>query len=276
MEEGIQASVTEEEIAEYLINEGYPAGIQPISCILSGSRAYGLNTEDSDRDYLGIHLMDTWDILEHPDFRPRQQVIRKSFTSDLEEVPVGTKGGDFSLDSFEMWKFISLLLKGSFVTYEILYLPEIHHAIGSSGMISLMREGLTNKIGRAAKGNALHDWRKSKKDKKKAVMAYYRLLQAIYYLREEEFEWRAEALWDYLKPVFSLPTADAILESYLKPAERRSQLEEIQVDKMSLEIEQLIDEVNRAMVITKLPDQCPKKVLQKILETLKRTRGSLT
>lgn len=275
MKEGIQSTVTEEDIAEYLINEGYPESVLPISCILSGSRAYGLETEDSDRDYVGIHIMDTWDILEHPDFMPKLQVVRKTFTRDLEEVAPGVKGGDFSLDSFELWKFVSLLLKGSFVVYEILYMPEIHNGMEATNLVSIMREGLTNKLGRAARGNALHDWRKNKPNKKKAIMAYYRLLQAIYYLREEEFQWRAEALWDYPKPVLSLPAADRLLKSYLNPEERKLPIKEAEVNLISLEIEKLIDETDRAMIVTKLPDHCSKVILAEILRRVKRIRGNI-
>lgn len=271
MQEGIQTSITEDEIAEFLLNDGYPNDVMPISCILAGSRAYGLASEGSDRDYVGIHLMDTIHCLEHPDYRPDFQVIRKKFTKDLEEVPVGVKGGDISLDSFEMWKFLTLLTKGSFVVYEILYMPEVHHDPASGHIVELCRAALNNKIGRSAKGNAFHDWRRDKSDKKKTVMAYYRLVQAIHFLREMEFEWRSDVLWEYVKSI--IPVGGEVLKSYLNVETRKLPLEEGQVEKVASEIERLVDEVGRAMVITKLPDQSPETVVQEILQALVRTRA---
>lgn len=274
MKEGIvQLNQQDEEIAEYLINDGYPADVFPISCVLTGSRAYGCHVESSDRDYVGVHLMDTWECLEHPNFRKTPLVIRKQFTKDLEEMKPGTKGGDISLDSFEMWKFIDLLLKGSFVTYEILYMPVIHHDPGSDGLIELCRNGLTNRIGKAAKGNALHDWRKDRKNRKKCVMAYLRLLQAIFYLKEEEFEWKAEALWSYAKPSGLVEAGSEVLSTYMDPQLRKSELTEKELEFVPAEIGGLIDEVDLAMVTTKLPDQCPRRILDEILQRVKRTRS---
>jgi len=273
MENGIQTSVTEEEIADFLINDGYPPELMPVSCILAGSQAYGLALKDSDRDYVGIHLMDTWSCLEHPDYRPDFQVIRRKFTKDFQEVSPGVKGGDISLDSFEMWKFINLITKGSFVTYEILYMPEIHHDICSNTLIELCRAALNNKIGKAAKCNAFHDWRRDKSNRKKTVMAYYRLIQAIYFLREMEFEWKADSLWDYVKSI--IPVGGEVLKQYMDVETRLLALDEGQLDKVASEIEKLVDEVGRAMVITKLPDQSPEAVVKEILQVLINTRSGL-
>jgi predicted nucleotidyltransferase len=271
MEDGIQTSVTEDEIAEFIINDGYPVDIVPISCILAGSRAYGLATTESDRDYVGIHLMDTWECLEHPDYRNDVQVIRRKFTKDLEEVPAGIKGGDISLDSFEMWKFLTLITKGSFVTYEILYMPEIHQDTASGNLIELCRAALNNRIGKAAKGNAFHDWRREKNNRKKTVMAYYRLIQAIHFLREMEFEWRSDVLWDYVKSI--IPVGGEVLKTYMSPETRALPIEEGQLSSVANEVERLVDEVGRAMVITKLPDQSSPTVIQEILQVLVKTRA---
>lgn len=274
MNEGIvQGNKRDEEIAEFLINDGYPADVFPVSCILTGSRAFGINLETSDRDYVGIHLMDTWECLEHPNFRKTPLVIRKQFNSEMEEMKPGTKGGDISLDSFEFWKFIDLLLKGSFVTYEILYMPVIHHDPSSNSLIELCRAGLTNRIGKAAKGNALHDWGKDKRNRKKAVLSYLRLLQALFYLKEEEFEWKAEPLWDYARPAGLVDHATDVLHRYMDPELRRAPLTDEELNFVPGEIGRLIDEVDLAMVTTKLPDQCPRRILDEILQRVKRTRS---
>jgi len=274
MQEGIASCVTEENIAEFLIDEGYPSDVIPISCILTGARAYGLETESKSRDYVGIHLMSSHECLQHPDFRRSPPVIRKQFTEELEEVSFGNKEG-ISLDSFEMWKFLDLLRKGSSVVYEILYMPEIHHDPNGESFIIMMREGLTNKIGKTAKNIALHDWRRKKRDKRKTVMAYFRLLQAIHYLREEIFQWDAKALWDYVEPKQLIEAGHGILDSYLVNETRHELLSEESVAQVGKELERLLEEVDRAMVATRLPNECPENVLKAILSRLKRTRESL-
>lgn len=280
-EDGVLHNAQEEHISEFLINEGFPIDVIPVTCVLSGSRAYNLALEDSDRDYLGLHLMDTWQCLEHPDFRQKLQVVRKRFQFDqhgeLQDVPEGVRGSDVSLDSFEAWKFVTLLLKGSFVTYEIMYLPSVLHRgeFGEHGLVNLCREGMTNKIGRVARGNVMHDWAKRKQDRKKTVMAYYRVLQAIYFLREEEFEWDADRLWDYTKPSGLIFTGHQILESYRDPERRKDDLSEKEIAKVSSEMEKLIDEVDKSMVITRLPDYFPKELLEKILQNIKQARSQM-
>ncbi len=273
MQEGIiESSITDEQVEEFVINDGYPAAVFPISCVLSGSRSYGLHVEGSDRDYIGVHMMDTWECLEHPNFRNMPIVIRRSFNKNFEELH-GTKGADISLDSFELWKFIDLLLKGSFVVYEILYMPAIHTDPGSTNLLELCRLGLTNRIGRAAKGNALHDWRRNRANRKKAVMAYYRLCQAIFFLREMDFEWRADVLFDYMKDFIKV--GHDIVEVYKNPTTRQDSLDKDELIHVPLEIEHLINEVDKAIMVTRLPDQCPRKILDEILERVKRTRSSM-
>jgi predicted nucleotidyltransferase len=277
-EEGVLLNAADEERAEFLINDGIPIEVVPVTCVLSGSRAYNLNTDDSDHDYLGLHFMDTWECLEHPDFRRSMQVIRKRFhyvNGEIAQVPEGVKGSDISLDTFEMWKFVTLLLKGSFVTYEMMYLPTVlHRGEGANGLINLCRQGMTSKIGRVARGNVLHDWSKKKFDRKKTIMAYYRLLQAIYFLREEEFEWDADRLWDYTKPSGLIFTGHQILESY-RDERRKDVLSEKEIEAVSREMEQLIDEVDKSMIITRLPDYFPKPLLEKILQKIKQTRSQM-
>lgn len=274
MEEGIvKGSVNEEETAEFLINNGYPNNVIPVAYVLSGSRGYGLNIGKSDYDYVGLHFMDTWECLEHPNYRTSLPVLRKKFDLNLEEIPPGEKGGEISLDSFEAWKFIDLLQKGSFVVYEILYMPPIHLDPGAHYLLELFRAGLTNRIGKAAKGNALHDWRKDRGNRKKAVMAYFRLMQAIFFLREQEFEWRIDSLLEYAEKFTTV--GKGIITTYGNPTTRTQPLTEDELNSAPYEIERLITEADRAMMITKLPDICPRKVLEEILQVVKRTRSAM-
>ena len=264
----------EEEIASFLINEGYEAfNDVPLCCVLSGSRAYGLSVEESDRDFLGIHLMDTWDCLEHPDFRAKTQVIRQRFSEDLEPMPINIRGGAISLDSFEIWKFISLYLKGSFVAYELLYLPTVFDEPGSSSLFSLMREGITNRIGKAARGNAMHHWVKNKSSRKIAAIAYYRLMQAIFFLREREFEWNIGNLLDYMEGSGIVNAGKVVIGKYIEPEMRTSPI--VQVEEVGQEIRRLIDEVDKAGVTTLLPDRVPKDVLEAIRQRVKLSRSAM-
>lgn len=274
MREGIASSIEEESIADFLIDEGYPSDVIPISCVLVGDRGYGLAVDDKERNYMGIHLMSSHECLQHPDFRGSPPVIRKQFTNDLEEVSVFEPGG-LTLDSFEMWKFIDLLRKGSFAVYEVLYMPEVHHDLNGEPLIVMMREALTNRIGRAAKDVVLHDWRRKKSSKRKTVMAYYRALQAIYYLREEEFQWDARTLWDYIQPKKLIDVGHETLESYLHQETRYERIADDGIVQAGKELEGLLEEIDRAMVATRLPDRCPEQVLKAILNRLKRTRESL-
>ena len=276
MLEGIlQPNQADEEISEFIINTGYPSNTYPVECVLVGSRGYGLNLANSDRDYVGIHFMDTWECLEHPKFRNSPLVLRRQFDESLEEIEPGTKGGSISLDSFEIWKFIELMIKGAPVVYELLHMPYIHQDPSSGELLDTCRSGLSNKIGRAVKGMAYHNWRKRKKDRKKTVITYYRLMQSILYLREEEFEWRAESLVEYTYPSELIPFGQQLFSTYKDPLVRTTQLDDKEVNSAEVEIDRLIEEVDRAMMVTKFPDQYLDKVLNKVLTIVKNTRSRL-
>lgn len=273
MEEGILT--TETEIADFVINSAYPDDVYPISCILTGSRAYGLDVGGSDWDFAGLHVMTTLNCLRHPNLRDKVQVIHKQYNAKLDSMFPGEPGGYVSLDSFEAWKFMSMLQKGSPVVYEILYMPEIHHDTSAGGIMVLMREALTNRIGKAAKGIVYHSWRKRKRSRKRTIHAYYRLLQAIHFLREEEFEWDAEALWQYASPHGLVTMGKKIFESYKDVEVRPTPVEEGLVEKISDEIGRLTEEVDRAMVVTTLPDESPPEVIKKIDSVLVQCRSRL-
>lgn len=273
MDSGIISNQKDEEVADFLINSGYDdLDVVPISCIQTGSRAYGLHSSKSDRDYLGLHIMDTWQCLEHPKFRDNLQVIRRSFDEDFNKVPPGPTA-IMSLDSFELWKATELLLKGAFSIYELVYLPTIHHDTTSEHLISLFREGLTTKIGYAAIGNYKSNWLKKPEVRKKTIMTFYRLLQAIYFLRESEFQWNAQQLWDYLKG--NIPAATATLKLYMQPDTRNIPLTEGEVFFVKKELEGLVRETENAIVASRLPDRIPSAVLDEILYVIKSTRGNL-
>jgi hypothetical protein len=258
--------INEEKAAEFIINEVYQdLDVIPLSCILTGSRAYGLSTDSSDRDHLAVHIMDTWYCLEHPDYRQGLQLISREYVDE--------DGSEVSIQSFEMWKFISLFMKGGFNVYEILYMPEIHHDPGIDGIIAYMREGLTTKIGHSAIGNCVSTWKRAPDNRKKIIMSYYRLLQAILFLREEEFEWEADALWEYGGN--SIPSGQALLKTYMNKETRKDKLSQGEIYFLKIELEMLVGETNKAMMASMLPDKCPKEIRNKILEQTRKMRGNL-
>ncbi len=152
-------------------------------------------------------------------------------------------------------------------------MPTIHCDHHTANFIDLMREGCTNRIGRSAKSQAVHTWRKKKDNRKQTVMAYYRLIQAIWFLRDYEFVWECKELIDYAKPSGLINTGESIFKEYMS-SKRNKPLTETEIIEASQELEALVGEVDRAMVATALPNQCPRRILDKILHQVEKTRLS--
>jgi predicted nucleotidyltransferase len=261
----------DKEIAHFLDSDGYsPHDVDPLVMSMTGSRVYGLNTEESDRDFVAVHITTLNNCLEHPDFRENLQVIRKRFDNDLKEIPEGVKGGDISLDSFEIWKFITLWTKGAPVSYEILY-HEPSYCDGQwIDIFKLMRDGISNRIGRAARGIAIHDWRKNKNNRKKTVMAYFRLTQALHFLRDGKFEWNAGNLLHFTHPITNF--SEELFSSYKDKEVRSQPLTDAQTSAAEDDLLALLTEVDKAMIGTKFPDQVPKNNLDLVLKKVKEKR----
>jgi len=279
MEEGILGR-HKEEIADYLVNYGYePFNVHPVALVPTGPCLYGLDGPNEPLHYVGIHMMDTNDCLEHPDWRPRVQVIKNRFNltdGDITEVPAGVKGGDIQLDTFELWKFVTLYTRGSAVAYELLYMPTVHCDPGAESLFGMMREGATNRIGKTARDYAIHVWRKDRTNRKKTVMTYYRLMQAVCFLKEEDFQWDTHLLLEYMGGIPRLTSAGTtVINLYNEPEHRESPVSKLLQTTVSEEISGLIDEVDRAGISTKLPDQVPPKILLAIREKIKQTRSRM-
>lgn len=263
------------QIAEFLEHSALDNyNVVGMSAVLAGSRASGLEVEGSDSDYLGIHMMDTNDCLEHPDFRPQVQVLRQKFDANLDEIPDGIKGGEVSLDSFELWKFTTLFLKGSHVAYELLYLPKTYVTPSAQDIFDVMKTGVTNRLGKAARGVIIHDWAKNKNSRKKTIIAYYRAMQAIYFLRENEFVSDWNKLIEYMKPTGLVNGAQSefVHGLYMDPKTRNLPVKG-GIKEISKELSALVDEVDKACVFTKYPDQVPRKALKDILQVVKKSRS---
>lgn len=264
-----------EEIAEFIINQAYPSNTYPISCILTGIRGYGINFEGLNKSYTGIHFMDTWECLEHPSYRNSPSILKLRYNENLEEISAGVKKHKISLDSFEIWKFIDLMIKGSPIVYEMLYMPGIHQDPESGDLLDLCRSGLSNKIGKVAKRTTQYNWRRNKSDRRKTIKIYHNLLQAIFYLREEELEWRADQLIEYAKPTNIIPLGSELLSTYTSKEISNTPLTNKELNTVSIELDKLIGEVDRAMMITRFPSRYPQNILNEVLSIVKLTRSRL-
>ena len=104
-------------------------------------------------------------------------------------------------------------------------------------------------------------------------MAYYRLMQAIFFLREGEFEWEIGNLLEYIDDSGIVNAGKVVIGKYAEPEIRTSPVTE--VEEIGTEIHRLIDEVDRAGVMTTLPDQVPREILDAILQRVKKTRSTM-
>ena len=264
------------ELAEHIVNSPPRDGVYLTDIVtLVGSRAAGLALPKSDWDLVGIHIMESTECFKHPEFSRDLQVIRKRYLDPNNEVPPGQPGGWASLDSFELWKFISMWLKGAFVSYEILYLRplattnSIAKSTESPDLFTLMSNGITNRIGRAAKGNILHDWRKRQSNRKVTTMAYYRANQAIHLLHTGEFLPGAHQL------INSTGYGSILTDSYIDPEVRNQPLRSDELTRTTSDMQLLLAELDKALIATRLPDQVPKAIFEEVLRKIVSVRESI-
>lgn len=255
----------EKRIQEYLVQLEENEDVSLFTCVLSGSRAYGLELEDSDHDLLGIHMMNPMKCLIQPAGRNEPEIIKKRLVAQdsiFTELTSSNKHGDYNIDSFEMWKFIEIFLKGSPVSLELIHLPPIHITPWHLESRGWFKEGRTTRFARACRGIVVHKWGKNRNNLKKAIFAYYRLVQATLYLRSEQFRWLVRELFEDQ----NLPGFEAIHEIYMNPDSRDSKIPDSLLPTVISEISTLLDHLDHSMAVTALPDKVPEKVLKKLLE----------
>lgn len=237
----------------------------PIVCTLVGSRAYQLDDEQSDSDFIALHLENSEHCLQHPSFKKDCQVIQKTYSLGLIETP--KEQAKISIDSFEFWKFITLITKGSFSVYELLYMPPAYARVDFIPLLDLCRCALTSKIAEAAIGLANKNCcDKNKTTNKKAIMAYFRLLQALIFLRENTFEWKADLVFDYHK---QRAAQDLLLKYKTNRSTRRLMVDNPDV---FIEINEIIKLVQVAQTQSTLPAAPPQDTLLAILDALLNVR----
>ena len=97
-----------------------------------------------------VHIIDTYNYLQHPDFQTKNDILRTAFDKNLNITSEDDRNKFTGITSFEFWKFLSLYLNGSIVTYDILYLSPVYMNSDCIEVMNLMRAGITNKIGISA------------------------------------------------------------------------------------------------------------------------------
>jgi len=212
-------------------------------------------------------MLDTREYLKHPDCRVQGDILRLSYNKTGQKVLEDSKEKSYSVTSFEIWKFIDLYLKGSIVTYDMLYLSPTYYNSEMLELLDILRQGITNKIGKEAKTYAMNNWQKDRTDQRKIVMSFYRLLQAIIFLREEEYVSDVETIWNY--PRFAqFSNGRKVFDKFKQSNFRKTKLSEKEITGTAKELEQLIDEINKASISTSLPEATPKDMLLTIMDNI--------
>ena len=141
--------------------------------------------------------------------------------------------------------------------------------------LNQLRAGITNKIGKSAKTYALNNWEKDRTDQRKIVMSYYRLLQAITFLRDEEYVSDANALWNEYPKFHKFAYGKKVFEKFCNSNFKKTKLSEKEITDTAKELEQLIDEINKASIATRLPDTTADNILLTILDSIVKKRKQL-
>ena len=190
-------------------------------------------------------------------------------------VPVTFWFAVIAITSFEISKFISLYTRSSIVVYDILYLSPVHIDPQTKKIIDKLKEGITNRIGVSAKTYVLNNWQKDRTNQKRIIMSYYRLLQAIVFLRDEEFVSDASSLWEEFPKFHHFNYGKDLFHKFKDSGFQKIKLTEKELTGTARELEALIDEVNKASLTTRLPDASPKDTLNSILNFVIQKRLNL-
>ena len=247
--------------------------IFPVHYVNTGSNVYGLSSRPN-KEHAGIHILNTEQYLMHPSFREEEDILRFSYDKQGNRVSEDSRNKFYGITSFEIWKFMDLYFKGSIVTYDMLYLSPSFFSQEMLPLANKLREGISSKIGKEAKTYAMNNWQKDRTDQRKIVMSFYRLLQAIIFLREEEYVSDAKALWEYNN--FSEFTyGKRVFKKFVNSNFRKEKLSEKEITGTAKELETLIDEINKALIFTRLPESTSQETVLTLLNDIVNKRIQL-
>ena len=248
-----------------------PSSMFPVLYVSTGSNVYGLSNTQND-EYAGIHFTSTLNYLQHPDFKVKTDILRLSYNDKYNLVLEDHPERLFGITSFEISKFISLYTRSSIVVYDILYLSPMYVNPEMIDIVDKLKEGITNRIGLSAKTYVLNNWQKDRTNQKRIIMSYYRLLQAITFLRDEEYVSDASALWEEFPKFHRFTYGKELFQKFKNSDFEKIKLTEREITGTARELEDLIDEVNKASITTRLPDTSPKDILSSLLSSMIQKR----
>ena len=200
---------------------------EPLLYVVAGSRGNRINGINSDYDIVGIHMSD---VLQHPSKRGSWEVITKQIDDTC------------SLVSYEAWKFIELLNKGAFAAFEIRDLPAIFTSIDCDFFIRSVRasKSIPSSFPYSCTGNYKSDWPKDKNERKKAVMACFRLCQGISMLAFNHIDHDAPRLIEKInREVMKLPVMEVVFHNYLQEHMRKVRLTDELSSQVDSELKQM-------------------------------------
>lgn len=203
-------------IRDAILNAVKANGAEPLLYVTSGSRGNRINGINSDYDIVGIHMHP--DVLHPPTHRREQW-----------EVIIQQPEETVSVVSYEGWKFLELLKKGAFAAFEIRDLPHIFLSPLYDNFAKELRQqgSVPTSFVYSGTGNFKSDWPKNKLDRKKAVMAYFRLCQSVGVLSFGRVLHDAQELMKKVhQEVFGIPIGITVLHNYMQPEMRKVPLSE--------------------------------------------------
>ncbi len=204
-------------------------GAEPLLYVVAGSRGNRINGINSDYDIVGIHM--------HPDVLHPLEYRREQWDVILQQP-----AQNVSVVSYEAWKYLDLLKRGAFAAYEIRDLPSIF-VLPDNGFVQELRQqtSVPTTFVYSSTGNYRKDWPKDKKSRKKAVMSYFRLCQAVGVLTYRKvIHDAAELIKKVDAEVFELPIGTVVLHNYMQESMRKVPLS----DELSMEVDMELSRLN--------------------------------
>ncbi len=239
---------------------GKKYGVEPIGYVLTGSKAYGIDSPTSDFDVIGVHI--SKEILEHPKHRKPWEVLSEQPAKDL------------SIVSYEAWKYIEMLQNGAFTAYEIRVLPQIPGLLSGWWEIwQKLRQEIAIPTGcfYSALGNFKSDTlpKIKKGERKGALMGYYRLIQARMALTTNQYQCNAWCLFNwYNDNVHHIKGGLKLLDDHMDPELRGKPLADTSfIDELHFMEKSLLEEVRKQDARS-----YPQDSLEGMLKALKRDR----
>lgn len=217
-----------------------------------GSKIYGWNTEDSDVDLRGIHVVSTEELMK---IEHTEDVVRKTW-------------GDVDFVSFEIKKAIKLAISGNFNMFETVMADQLYASTGFLSLRGIMKNLDYRRLIVGYRGCAVSNLKKFiksnnpsyKKDHVKKYLYVIRSLMAgIHILRYDEIEPNIMVLNERFNR--------EIVKVLLRKKRDRELLTKEEGSEVNLLIEELLEEIDEHNVIV---DEVDNEEFNNLLVGLRR------